>query len=115
MSAASGPIPRLYTLAQARWILSRVLCVDCLPEDGPDGFATRWFPGIGNAECSRCPCTIMADLRLWIASETAAERWRESENAARRAAGITEEGDDGELLGCGLLAAVILAGTKRNR
>ena len=86
MSAAVGPIPRLYTLAQARWILSRVLCVDCLPEDGPDGFATRWFPGIGNAECCRCPCTAMADLRLWIASEAAAERWRDAENAARRAA-----------------------------
>lgn len=106
---------RLYTLAQARWILSRVLCVDCLPEDGLDGFATAWFPGIGNAECSRCPCTTMADLRLWLASESAAERWRDAENAALRAKGITEEGDDVDLLGCGLLAAVILVGTTKKR
>ncbi len=80
---AGGPAPqRPWTLPEARYILSHVFCVLCVPEDGEDGFSRPWFAGVGLAECCRCPCILTADLRLWIASESAARRWLAVENAA---------------------------------
>lgn len=71
-----------YTLAEARWILSHVYCCLCCPEAGEAGFATRWFPGVGLAECCRCRCIDVRDLRLWVASESAARAWLEREATA---------------------------------
>ena len=71
-----------YTLAEARWILSHVYCSLCVPEDGEAGFSTRWFPGVGNAECCRCHGRDVPDLRLWVASESAARAWLEREATA---------------------------------
>lgn len=75
-----------YTLAQARWILSHVYCVHHVPADSDAGFARDWIPGMAEAECCRCGCTLGADLRIWIASEKAAAAWLEKENAAIDAA-----------------------------
>lgn len=71
---------RHYTLAEARYILSHVYCVSCLPED--DGFVYAWAPGAGLAECCRCPCRVTLDLRLHVVSERAASVWLVRENAA---------------------------------
>jgi hypothetical protein len=81
--AQRGAPLRRYTLAEARYILSGVYCVLCLPEDGEDGFASvRWFPGCGTPECAKCGDGCVPDLRIWIASEKAAARWLARENAA---------------------------------
>lgn len=80
---AKGGAPlRPYTLAEARYILSHVYCVLCVPESGEEGFSTRWFPGVGIRECARCADHCAADLRIWVASEKAAARWLVAENAA---------------------------------
>jgi hypothetical protein len=71
---------RLYTLAEARYILSHVYCVACLPDDG--GWVYPWAPGAGEALCSRCPCRITPDLRLYVATEEKARAWLAIENAA---------------------------------
>ena len=71
---------RPYTLEEARWILSHVYCVACLPDD--DGLVYRWTRGVAEAECCRCPCREPADLRLYIASERRARVWLERENAS---------------------------------
>jgi hypothetical protein len=69
-----------YTLAEARYILSHVYCVHCLPDD--DGWIYPWRPGAGPAECSRCPCTERQDLRLYVATEQKAKAWMDNENSS---------------------------------
>lgn len=69
-----------YTLAQARLILSHVYCVHCLPEGG--GWVYPWAVGAGEALCSRCPCRVPEDLRLYVASNEEAAAWLAKENAA---------------------------------
>ena len=76
----SAPQQR-YTLAEARFILSHVYCVLCLPES--DGWVYRWVPGAGEALCSRCTCREPSDLRLYVASEREARAWLERESATR--------------------------------
>lgn len=71
---------RHYTLAEARFVLSHVFCVHCLPSG--DGFVYPWAPGAGEALCSRCPSRVTADLRLYVASEREASEWLVRENAA---------------------------------
>lgn len=71
---------RRYALAEARYILSHVYCVSCLPDD--DGWIYEWRPGIAEAECCRCPCRTGADLRLYVASVRKATEWMVKENAA---------------------------------
>jgi hypothetical protein len=71
---------RLYTLAEARYILSHVYCVACLPNDG--GWIYPWAPGAGEALCSRCTCRLIPDLRLYVATKEKAQAWLERENAA---------------------------------
>jgi hypothetical protein len=70
---------RPYTLAEARFILTHVYCVLCLPED--DGWIYQWAPVAGEALCSRCPCRNVADLRLYVPSVTRASAWLSQENA----------------------------------
>ncbi len=94
---AGGPVlQRLWTLAEARYILSHVFCVLCVPEDSTAGFSRPWFAGVGLAECCRCPCTETADLRLWIASVSAAKEWLVTENAAIEAHNAKRESDYAE-------------------
>jgi hypothetical protein len=71
---------RPYTLNEARFILSHVYCVHCLPSDG--GWVYQWAPGAGASECCKCPVTNAADLRLYVATEAKAKAWLEIENAA---------------------------------
>lgn len=71
---------RRYTLAEARFILSHVYCVDHVPEH--DGIVHRWFRGVAESECCRCSCTNPADLRIYIASPRRAQEWLDAENAA---------------------------------
>lgn len=80
LEQAVQPIkPRPWTLAEARYILSHVYCVHCLPED--DGWIYPWSIGAGEALCCRCPCREPANLRLYVATERKAREWLEKENA----------------------------------
>lgn len=78
-----------YTLAEARFILSHVYCVLCLP--GDDGWVYPWAPGAGEALCCRCDCRETADLRLYVATEARAAAWLVLENAAVDAHNATQE------------------------
>lgn len=82
MTTQQSPVQSAYTVADARYVLSLVYCVDCVPMDGDMGHSRPWAPGLGTAECCRCHCTYTPDLRLWIASEAAGRAWAERENAA---------------------------------
>lgn len=73
---------RTYTLPESRWILSHVYCVHHVPEDGSEGFSRPWIPGMAEHECCKCGDRCGADLRIWIASESAARAWLTLENAA---------------------------------
>ena len=75
-----GAVVRLYTLAEARLILSHVYCVAHVPDDG--GAVYQWAPGAGEALCAKCSCREPADLRLYVASEEKAKTWLEKESAA---------------------------------
>ena len=77
---------RLYTLAEARFILSHVYCVLCLPED--DGWTYQWAPGAGTPECCRCHCTDTRDLRLYVATVRKAQKWLDRENAFLVSSGV---------------------------
>jgi len=70
---------RPYTLAESRLILSHVYCVHHLPDS--DGLVYRWSVGAGEPLCSRCACSDVADLRLYVASEREAAKWMARENA----------------------------------
>ena len=85
---------RRYTLAEARLILSHVYCVGCLPES--DGWVYPWSQGSGEALCSRCPCWVAADLRLYVASEREAGVWLAKENAAVDAYNAEQEAQAAE-------------------
>lgn len=69
---------RRYTLAEARYILSHVYCVSCLPDS--DGWVYPWGYGFGEPICCRCPCRNVPDLRLYVASVREATEWLEKEN-----------------------------------
>ena len=71
------------TLAEARYILSHVYCVHCLPKS--DGWVYPWSVGAGEALCARCPCREPADLRLYVASEREAQEWLWQYESALRA------------------------------
>lgn len=64
---------RPLTIGEARFVLSHVFCVHCLPDKG--GWSYQWAPGFGEALCSRCPCREPADLRLYVASVAEAEAY----------------------------------------
>jgi hypothetical protein len=70
---------KLYTLAEARFILSHVYCVHHVPEG--DGWTYQWGQGFGEGICCRCDCRDPADLRLHVASEATAAAWLAKENA----------------------------------
>lgn len=78
---AQVPCSGRYTLAQARYILSHVYCVLCVPEDSDAGYSRPWFPGLCLGECIKCVSHCGPDLRVWIASEAAAKAWLVAENA----------------------------------
>ena len=76
--ARDGGMIRRYTLAEARFILSHVYCVHCLPDD--DGWVYPYASWNGEALCCRCPERFIPDLRLYIATERKAREWLEREN-----------------------------------
>ena len=63
----------IFSLAEARFILSHVYCVLCLPQS--DGWVYQWGRGFGEPRCCRCTCDQPADLRLYVASEREAREW----------------------------------------
>lgn len=65
------------SLAEARFILSHVYCVHCLPDGG--GWSYQWALGFGEPMCCRCPCKTVADLRLYVASITEAKAYIQRE------------------------------------
>jgi hypothetical protein len=77
----NGLAVRPFTLAEARYVLSHVFCVSCLPEGG---WTYPWALGAGEALCSRCPCRTIADLRLRVATVEEARSWVLKETEAGR-------------------------------
>lgn len=71
---------RRYTLAEARFILTHVFCVGCLPAEG-SGMLYRYDRMFGEARCTLCPCAEPADLRLYVPTNATAEAWLVTENA----------------------------------
>ena len=73
---------KLLTLPEARYCLTHVFCVHCLPEGGLTYPYDRAF---GEALCCRCPCDEPRDLRLRIATLSEAQAWLDKTNAAIQA------------------------------
>lgn len=80
---------RPVTVAEARFILSHVYCVHCVEKRDRGGWIYPWGHGFGEPRCVRCPCDVVADLRLYVASVAEAEEYAEADALAQSAASKT--------------------------